>query len=398
MFFEILFFLFLGILVGIIFGLLPGVHPNTIVILIPLLASFNLETPLLLAFIVAVAVTNSIASFLPSILLSVPDSGNELSILPGHRMLLDGYGYQAVKLTVVGSIGAVILCAAAFPLLVVIVPFLFDSLSNYIYLLLIIIAAIMVFSEQGKKKLIALALFFASGIIGIISSRIPIDNTLTLFPIFSGFFGISMILLQIRNRVEIPEQHQKEMYVSKGLINSSVISGSIAGVFSGLLPGVGASEIASLASVDRNKHAFLVRIGAITTANIVLSILGLWLIGKSRSGMAVVIEQLASIGLEEAIMILIITLISGGVAAVCTLAMAKKSLLLVKNLSYQILAIIVLLFVTMLTYMFAGLYGTLLLVVCSAIGVLTNVVNVKRGVLMGVLMLPTIVFYMSQTA
>lgn len=392
MFIEVLLFLLLGIIIGLIFGLLPGVHPNLIVLFIPLLVALNLETPLLIALVASIAVTNSITSFLPSILFGVPDSGNELSILPGHKMLLSGYGYQAVKLTVVGGIGAVILCAMLFPVLVIIIPFLFTELANYIYVLLISIVAIMVLGE--KKKVIALMLFLVTGFIGLISAQIPVDNTLILFPIFSGFFGISMLLLQMRNRVEIPQQLLVETYISKGLINRSVISGTLAGVFSGLLPGVGASEIATLASTGKNDHAFLVRIGAITSANIILSLLALWLIGKSRSGLAVVIEQLAIIGLEEVIAVLIIALIAGGIASVFTIAIAKKGLAILKNSNYKNLTVAVFIFISSLTYIFAGFYGMLLLATCSAIGVLTNLLNVKRGMLMGVLILPTILFYL----
>ena len=101
MFLEVLFFILLGIVFGVLTGLIPGVHPNLIVLTIPILMALNLEPLVLLAFIVSLAVTNSITDFIPSILLGAPDSGNELSILPGHRLLMQGLGYQAVKLCLV---------------------------------------------------------------------------------------------------------------------------------------------------------------------------------------------------------------------------------------------------------------------------------------------------------
>jgi len=365
-----------------------------IVLFIPVLSSLNLPSPLLLALIVPMAVSNSMLSFLPSIIFGVPDSGNELSILPGHRMLLSGYGYQAIKLTIVGGIGAVLFCAISFPLIVFAIPFLFDALSGYIYLLLIGIASVMVLTEEDNKKLTALALFLAAGSIGIMSSRLPLDGALVLFPIFSGFFGVSLMLLQVRNNVQVPKQSTRETFVSKGLINRSVLSGSVAGVFSGLLPGVGASEVASLASIGKNEKAFLVRIGALTMANIILSILALWLIGRSRSGIAVVIEQLASIGAEEALLIMSITLVSGGLASVCALILARKGMGLV-NSDYRRLVFGVMLFILGLTYLFTGFYGIMLLVTCGALGITANLVGIKRGIFMGVLILPTIIFYLS---
>ncbi len=393
MFFEVLVFLALGIAVGVIFGLLPGVHPNLIILFIPLFSSLGLGTHALLAFVSAIAVSNSITSFIPSILLGVPDSGNELSILPGHRMLLKGHGYQAVKLAVVGSIGAIIFCIIFFPALSILVPLLFGAISDFVYILLVAIAALMILSES--RKFAALALFSASGLVGLMSARLPIDGTLVLFPIFSGFFGVSMLLLQLRNRAEVPAQTQKELYVSKRTTNRSIISGSLGGVLSGLLPGVGASEIAALASVGRNEHAFLIRLGAITTANIIMSIIGLWLIGKSRSGLAVVIEQLVGIGFSDVMMILAAAMASGGISAILAIVAAKRGISLLRNLGQSALSAAVLAFMLALTIAFSGFYGLALLAVCTAIGMATNLSGVKRGMLMGVLIIPTIIFYIS---
>ncbi len=393
MVFEILVFLLLGVLVGVAFGLLPGVHPNMIILAIPLLSSLSFETPVLLVLVTAIAVANSITSFLPSILLGVPDSGNELSILPGQRMLMNGHGYQAIKLTVIGGMGAVMLCVLMFPLLSAAIPFLFFAASDFIYVLLLSIATMMILTEE--KKHAALALFLVSGAIGIMSSRLPIDNTLVLFPVFSGFFGVSVLVLQLHNRTEIPEQHARESYVSKRMINRSVISGTMGGIFSGLLPGVGASEVAALANIDRDERAFLIRLGAITVTNIILSIVGLWLINKSRSGLAVVVSQLASVGVIEVLMVLAAAMASAGIASLLTIAVAKSGLSLMRNLGQKTISVCVLIFIIALTALFSGWTGMLLLVLCSAIGMVTNFSRVKRGILMGVLMVPTIIFYLS---
>jgi putative membrane protein len=252
----------------------------------------------------------------------------------------------------------------------------------------------MILTEEGKNKLFALVLFLVSGFIGILGLQLPIDNTLLLFPIFCGFFGVSTLLLQLRNSVEMPKQHASETYVSKRLINTSVISGWLAGVFSGLLPGIGASEIASIVSSGKNEHSFLVRLGAITMANVILSILALWLIGKSRSGLSLVIEQLMQIGLNETLLVLATALIATGIASMVAIVIAQKSLSFLKDVGYNNLGTATVLFIIVLSAAFAGPYGLLLLATCTSIGLLTNIAKVKRGILMGVLILPTIVFYL----
>jgi len=191
---ELLLFLTLGIVFGVIFGLIPGVHPNTIVLLIPLFLSLDINPLNLITFIVAVGITNSIIDTIPSILLGVPDAGNELSILPGHKMLLAGRGYDAIKLTSIGSIYSLILVFLLLPLLILFLPAAFSWMKSYIYLILIFIVAVMVFTE--KKKTLTLFVFFMAGSIGLLAGKLPVNNTLTLFPIFAGFFGLSQLLLQ----------------------------------------------------------------------------------------------------------------------------------------------------------------------------------------------------------
>ena len=395
MFFEILLFALLGILLGILFGLVPGIHPNLIVLSLPFLLVLNIEPLLLLSFIVAMGVTNSIVDFIPSVLLGAPDAGNELAILPGHRMLMQGNGYQAVKLTVIGGVGSVVVCSLLLPVLIFLVPFLFATFGNYIYILLIAIVLVMVLTERvNEKRIWALLCFFLAGIIGLLAGRLPIDNNLVLFPILSGMFGMSLLVLQIRNKTKIPEQKKKEELVSHNLINRSVLSGSLGGIGSGLLPGVGSSEIASLASVDKNDKSFLITIGALTTANIIISLLAMWLIGKTRSGIAVVVNQLMEIGFNEFLLIVFVSLIACGVGAVATLLLTRKILSVLGRINYSQVSLAVIFMLIILVFVFTSYYGLLLAITCCALGIFANLVKIKRGNLMGVLILPTILFYL----
>ena len=106
MVFEIFFVLFLGILIGIITGLVPGIHVNlvatTLFAISPIL--LNYFEPLSLAvFIISLSLTHSFLDTIPSIYLGAPENENALSVLPGQKMLLRGEGYQAVKITILGT-------------------------------------------------------------------------------------------------------------------------------------------------------------------------------------------------------------------------------------------------------------------------------------------------------
>src|SRR3989338_7353088 len=123
---EIFLAILIGIIFGVIAGLLPGIHPNLVSIFLFSISLFLLQyfSPLTLAlFIVAVTITNTFVDSTPSIFLGAPEGGTELSVLPGHRLLLQGRGYEAVSLTVIGSLLAVLILTFLTPLIIPTVNF-----------------------------------------------------------------------------------------------------------------------------------------------------------------------------------------------------------------------------------------------------------------------------------
>ena len=116
-----------GVLVGIATGLIPGFHPNTVFTLVAMSVFLfqGLGNEALLVFAVSLAVANTFVDFIPSILFGAPEEDSILSILPGHRMLLNGRGYEAVFLTVVGGLGSMVLVVTGLPFLFFILPIVY---------------------------------------------------------------------------------------------------------------------------------------------------------------------------------------------------------------------------------------------------------------------------------
>ncbi|MCX6815379.1 MAG: tripartite tricarboxylate transporter permease [Candidatus Aenigmarchaeota archaeon] len=390
---EILLFLVLGILAGIIMGLLPGIHPNMIILAVPFLLAVNIPVVNLIVFIVAMGITNTIVDFIPSFLLGAPDEGNEMAVLPAHKMLMSGHGYEAVKLAVTGSVLSALLFLLLLPFLALIVPVVFAAIKGFIYLFLIFIALLMILTEDGSKKFIALFVFLAAGLIGLLIGKIPVNETLILFPVLSGFFGVSIMFLQLKQRSSIPKQKRGTFFVSKKTVVRSVFSGTAAGIVAGFLPGVGSSELASLASITKNEKSFLITIGSLTMVNAIFSIACLWLISKSRSGLAVAISQITEIGFNELLLILSVFVICIGVAALLTLKLTKSFLNFAQRIDYALISKIVIVLICVMTFVFTGALGLIILVICTAFGIFVNLIGVKRGCLMGVLILPAILFY-----
>src|SRR3989338_8134090 len=103
---ELLIALVLGILCGIVTGLVPGVHVNMVSALLlsasPVLL-LHVHPFIVAGFIVSMPVGHTFLDAVPSIFLGAPDADEVLNVLPGHRLLLEGKGYAAVKLTVIGA-------------------------------------------------------------------------------------------------------------------------------------------------------------------------------------------------------------------------------------------------------------------------------------------------------
>ena len=94
---DFFFLIILGCIAGVFTGLIPGIHMNTVSLSLIYLMPKNTE---LIYFIIAMSVVHTFVDFIPSILFGAPEAENFLSILPGHKMLLEGKGLEAIKITV----------------------------------------------------------------------------------------------------------------------------------------------------------------------------------------------------------------------------------------------------------------------------------------------------------
>jgi putative membrane protein len=209
----ILLAILIGISAGIFTGLCPGVHINlvavTLVTVSPLLLRYT--NPLLLCvFIIAMSVTHTFLDVIPSIYLGAPESATALGVLPGHRYLLKGWGLMAVKLSLIGAFGAVLLSIIMFPLFLFIVKYGYPLLEGYIGYLLIGSCLFMILRD--RNILWAIAVFFISGILGVVVFSIPTLKD-PLFPLLSGLFGISTLLISLNESQNLPPQEDDDRLV-----------------------------------------------------------------------------------------------------------------------------------------------------------------------------------------
>ena len=398
---EFLLATFLGISAGIITGLIPGVHINLVSLLLVSLSAYLLNIvsfPALGVFIIAMAITHTFLDTLPAVFLGAPDADTALGVLPGHKLLLKGMGYEAIKLTVIGSLISLILAALLFPLFIIIVPKIYESIQPFIGFLLIAVVIYMILVEKGlDKKFWSSFIFFAAGILGILTLTMP-NLKQPLFPLLSGLFGLSMLIVSLFQKTQIPKQYITDTIKIPKLENiRAILAGTFSGSFVSFFPGLGPAQAAILGSTifgSLGAFTFLVLIGSINTVNMTVSLVSLYTIDKARNGAVLAIrELLQTIDLNLLILFIGTALLAGGIATFLALFLTKIFIKVVEKVNYFYLSLFVIILIISMVFYFSSWMGLLILITSTAIGIIPNIVNVKRSHSMGCLMLPVILFF-----
>jgi len=398
---QIFAFLLVGILAGTITGLIPGIHVNLIGIFIVSLSASLLSsiTPIyLVVFIASMAIAHTFIDFIPSIFLGCPDTDTELSILPGHELLKKGQGYQAIILTCYGSLAAIfILILISFPSILII-----SKIKNFIPLLIpgLLILVLFFLISLENKKLSALFVLLLTGFLGILilnPNEIlgkSIELTQPLFPLLTGLFGSSMLVLSIKNKTQIPKQ---KITKPKIKILKPTLGAVIASPLCSFLPGLGSGQAAIIGNTisKTDKKGFLVLLGATNTLVMGFSFISLYIISKTRTGAAIAIQEIiGTLSWKILILILMVVLISGIISFFLTTFLAKFFSQKITKIDYTTLSIITLIFLGIIVFLVSGFLGLVILIASTFTGIYCISLKVKRTNMMGCLLIPTIIFYL----
>ncbi|MCK9595564.1 tripartite tricarboxylate transporter permease [Candidatus Pacearchaeota archaeon] len=389
---EIFISILIGVLAGTITGLLPGIHINTVgAILIGLSATiFSGISPIyLIIFIASMAITHTFTDFIPSIFLGCPDTDTQLSILPGHEMLKEGKGYEAVMLTAYGGIFAIfVLLVIAFPISFGIEK-IYAPIHSVMFWILLATSGILIFTE--KNKFLAIFVFLISGVLGLSVLNLNIKEP--LLPLLTGLFGSSMIITSIKNKIKIPPQ---EITNPKEKLFRPLLGSVLASPLCGFLPGLGSGQAAILGNTisHTDRKGFLILIGATNILVMGLSFVSLYAISKTRTGAAAAIQELiGTLSWKILILILFAVLISGVISFFLTKYLTRFLSQRINKINYTILSVATLIFVTIIVFIFSGFFGLLVLVASTLTGIFCNSLPVKKTHMMGCLLIPTMIYY-----
>jgi len=396
---DVLVFIALGVALGIFTGFLPGVHVNNLTPMLLALAVGSAFAPMALAAaIVAMAITNTFISYIPATFLGAPEPGTELSVLPAHRLMMQGKGYEVIKLTAIGCFGGLLLSAAlVWPMMLFVGP-AYAVIKPQMHLLLAAIVVVMIALERSKSGVLwAAVIFLLSGLLGLFSLDTNlIKGDAALMPLLGGLFGVSTLLLSLKNTGKMPEQRIDDGPVEMKRNLKPLFAGTAAGALTGIIPGIGPSQgtvLAQLATRSRGIHEFIVSVSGVNTAKALFSFIALYAIGRARSGAAVAVEELIEVGFRELVFLIGVALFVGGIAVILHIKLGRFAARNIGRLPYRATCVAVIAGIACLTFYYSGLIGLLILTTATAIGILPAVVNVKRTHAMGVIMLPCILYF-----
>jgi putative membrane protein len=236
-----------------------------------------------------------------------------------------------------------------------------------------------------------------SGILGLQALNLNnISTTYVLFPVFAGLFGLSGILYSLKEEPRsVPQQEYALVKVDGGMLGSGLL-GAIGGVLVGVLPSMSPSQIGILMSglYDNSLRGFLISVSAINTSDAIYSLVSLYTIQNPRSGVAVIIERILELDYETLLLFIGVFALTAFVATVLHIEIGRRAMRWVGMVDYRRLSACILIFVLILVYFFTGWFGVLLALISTSIGLLPILSGVSRTHLMGVLLIPTILFFL----
>jgi len=454
----ILFSVFAGYLLGIFSGLLPGIHTNNFALALVALAPFLVEkgiAPFYIALIIlSNAVSHTFHDIIPSVFLGAPDGDTALAVLPGHRLLLEGAGAEAVRLSALGSAGSVVAS------MLFVLPFslffgaVYPYMQEYMAWVLLSIVFIMLASEKGEEvkgqgslakyryKAYALLLFLITGALGLFAfSRenllipvISLGQASVLLPLLSGLFGASQLIISLLTSSEIPTESVSKFELSRKRILRGVFTGSTAGSLVAWLPGVSSAIAALLAGLfvrsdfdrrsikkessepglggqksflfsdpdaDRqtleSSKEFIVSVSGVNTSNAIFGLVALLVIGKTRSGaMAAVNEILGigSLGFQVILLFFAAILLTALFSYFSTVWIGNNAHHMLRKLDYTKLCTGVLAGLAITVFLFTGVFGLFIFIISTPIGMLPSFMKVRKSHAMGVILLPVILYFL----
>lgn len=386
-----------GVGLGTASGLVPGVHANNMALLLAGLAPSIPGPPLYVGMaMLSAGVVHSFLEIVPALALGVPDPAMAVAALPGHRLVMEGRGREALRLSALGSGLAVLLAAPlAIPITRVMVA-IWPTVRANLSVVLLGVAAVLILTERGiSSKAVGAVAFLSSAALGVstldLSPEAPLAAGGILAPLFAGLFGAPVLVDAIGGE-GVPPQDDPAVAMSGGELTGLSGLGTLSGAVVSYVPAISSAVAATIALVAvpgrYGARGFVVATSGVNTANAIFALFALVALGAPRTGVMVAVDT-AEVPLSIPHLLVAIVIASAvGFGLVVTLG--DQYLSLVGRVDPTRLSIAVLVVLAALSFLFAGAMGVAVYVAAAIIGLVPARFGARRANLMGVLMGPLI--------
>lgn len=384
-----------GSSLGVISGLIPGLHANNFAMLLVGLAPSVPAPPLYVGVaMLAAGVVHSFVDAVPALAIGVPDADMAVMALPGHRLVLEGRGREALRLSALGSVLAVILAVPLAIPLTLGMLLVYEHLMDHVDLILATVVVGLIVTEPSPRAAVGGVLSFSlATALGVHTldrnPTAPLDVGGFLSPIFAGLFG-APVLVDAAKGSGVPPQETPSMRTSRRLILLTAAGGTISGAIVGFLPGISAAiaAVAVLAGLPAGggDRGYVVATSGVDTSNTIFALFALAALGAPRSGIVVAYEELGAP--VELIILVLATVMAGCLGYLVVVTIGDRYLELIGEIDYTKLSVGLLVGLTGLSFLFAGPLGILVFGVSAIIGLVPVRIGGRRVHLMGVLIGP----------
>ena len=384
---EELLMLSAGIATGTITGLIPGLHSNTIAFIT---AALPFGSPIgKIIFITGMGITHSIAEAVPTIMLGASGE-SAIQLLPGHRMLMAGRGQDAILTSTAGALFTIIFAAPLSPVV-------FELAKKFSWVLPIIIPALifaiaLLMIAKEKNKIIATSVFIASTLFGILLLGSGINEI--VFALITGFYGLPGLVETIATGAKMPAQQKNanlELAPSFSILTATISAAT------SMLPALGPAHAAFIASGAKGKLSgkeYLMLSGGISTGNLFYSIIMLYALEKTRSGVSIAIQKIMPLGAEEILLISAAAISAAGFACAIVAYIGPMAFEWAQKIDYRKTSSGALVFCLAAVAWFSGIVGLIACISAACIGYACIKSGVARAHCMGFLLWPAASFYL----
>ena len=360
-------------------------------------------------FLISMSISHSMIDFIPSMFLGVPEEGTVLSVLPGHYLMLQGRGREAIRLVTIGGFGSLLVTVILLPIFVIFLPPIYVIIKPYIGLILTIIIVYMILRlNTGINKILwSSVLFIFSGIIGWVTLNSTLSPNVSLLTIFTGLFGVSTLIYSLSQNSYVPSQNIGINLKFDNKIIRGILAGGIAGSILGFLPGMGpaqgtilAQEISGGGDIGNNREGFLTAMSGVNVSDALFSLVAIYLIGNPRSGIAVFVDKIIqNFDVHYLVLFIFVSITAVSLSIFFCIKLGDLLINYINTINYSNLSKSVIIFMTFLVLFFALIEGynifyvTLVYLTSISLGLIPHYVGVNKSNLMGVLVVPAIIIY-----